>query len=601
MIDRMHPDDRDAMLARMRQVEQGEKIPLREMRVAGLDGREVYVEAYASRVTYGGSRAVQVILRDITERKKAEVELRESRDKYQALIETTNDFIWEMDPAGRYTYCSPQMEKLWGVKPADMIGKTPFDVMLETQKKTAARAFFEMAKSPGPFNGFESVARLGDGRLIHVETSGVPFFDADGKLLGFRGISRDITARKKAEESLRLAKEELELRVLERTRELAVRADQLRSMAGELTMVEQRERRRLANVLHDHLQQLLVAAKFGLTALGKSGSGKQINAVKEVEGVIDEAIASSRSLTAELSPPILHDEGLNAGFEWLVRRWAKTQGLSVKLETEEIGVLPDDLTILLFQSVRELLFNVVKHSQTRLASIAMRRIDGSLRVSVSDQGIGFDPKTTSSPGEAGRGFGLFSVRERLELFGGRMEIESAPGRGSRVTLLVPITMAAQIVPRAAEIPAMPKDSALPAVPEPVGARKIRLLLADDHAVVRQGIANLLSAEPDMEIIGTAADGKEAVALASKQLPDVILMDMNMPNLNGVEATRIVHINFPDIRIIGLSMFEEAEKAQAMRDAGAAHYLTKSGPADELIKAIRAVAGHSSKDLSSKAR
>jgi CheY-like chemotaxis protein len=324
-----------------------------------------------------------------------------------------------------------------------------------------------------------------------------------------------------------------------------------------------------------------------LTALAKSGDDAQKHATKEVEDVIDEAIAASRSLTAEMSPPILHDQGLNAGFEWLARRLAKKQGLLVELETEEIGLLPDDLTILLFESVCELLLNVVKHSQARSARVKLGRTNESLQVAVSDQGIGFDPKAMPPPGEAGRGFGLFSIRERLELFGGKMEIESAPGQGSRIVLSVLITPATTVESLSAEAPESPEEAGPKRIVPPVRGGKIRLLLADDHAVVRQGIANLLGHEPDIEIVGTAANGLDAVDLTHKLLPDVILMDINMPVLSGIEATRIIHNDFPQIRIIGLSMYEEAEKTRAMRDAGAASYVTKSGPAEELIDAIRA--------------
>ena len=138
----------------------------------------------------------------------------------------------------------------------------------------------------------------------------------------------------------------LERKVQERTRELAQRAGQLRALAGELTLSEQRERSRLAKVLHDHLQQLLVAAKFRMTILSRLGDDVIKQASKEVEELIDESIAASRSLTAELSPPILHEAGLNAGLQWLARRMADKQGLFVDLEMEEHGPLPEDIKII---------------------------------------------------------------------------------------------------------------------------------------------------------------------------------------------------------------------------------------------------------------
>jgi len=115
---------------------------------------------------------------------------------------------------------------------------------------------------------------------------------------------------------------------------------------------------------------------------------------------------------------------------------------------------------------------------------------------------------------------------------------------------------------------------------------IRVLLADDHAVMREGLAGLLGEEPDIEVVGEAPDGKEAVRLATALLPDVVLMDVSMPGLDGVEATRAIRKDHPDIRVIGLSTYEEAERAQTMRDAGADCYLTKSGPAALLLAAIR---------------
>ena len=113
-----------------------------------------------------------------------------------------------------------------------------------------------------------------------------------------------------------------------------------------------------------------------------------------------------------------------------------------------------------------------------------------------------------------------------------------------------------------------------------------MLLADDHALLREGLARLLDAEPDIEVVGQARDGMEAVRLASTLRPDLVLMDVSMPCLDGIEATRAIRSEFPGIRIIGLSMLDETEWAQAMRDAGAECFLSKAGPAADLLTAIR---------------
>ncbi len=413
-----------------------------------------------------------------------------------------------------------------------------------------------------------------DGTVI--EAHDFPFTDADGSSLILE-MDLDVTESRRAESELRSTHESL-----------ATRAGQLRALAGELTLTEQRERRRLARILHDHLQQLLVGAKFRTVILGRAGDDVVRQGAQEVEELLDECIAASRSLTAELSPPILHEAGLNAGLEWLARWMADKHGLFVELSMEsDTAQLAEDVRVLLFESVRELLFNAVKHSHARSAAVNVRPVDGRVQVVVSDQGAGFDPEAIPQAGEEGGGFGLFSIRERLELIGGRLEIESAVGQGSRFVLTAPPSLPT-VVEGESLAEAEPPRSELEAHATPaLHGAKIRVLLADDHAVMREGLNRLLVQEPDIEVIGEAADGFQAVELAASLSPDVILMDMSMPKLNGVEATRAIHSDHPDIRIIGLSMFEESERAQALREAGAVDYVTKSGPSSNLIAAIRA--------------
>ncbi len=187
-------------------------------------GRTLEILATASPVRDGDAvTGALVVWQDVTARAAGERALRESREKYQALIETNVDFVWETDAEGRYTYCSPQMERLWGIRPEEMNGRTPFDRMPPGDRMRALAAFTEMAGAPGGFSGMETTSYDGRGNVIALETSGVPFFD-DGTLLGYRGITRDVTERVRAGEALRESEEELRS-ILDRSLDALYRRD----------------------------------------------------------------------------------------------------------------------------------------------------------------------------------------------------------------------------------------------------------------------------------------------------------------------------------------------------------------------------------------
>ncbi len=240
---------------------------------------------------------------------------------------------------------------------------------------------------------------------------------------------------------------ELERRVSERTKELnranaeiEDRRRMLESLARELTGAEHRERRRLAEVLHDGVQQLLVGARFSLGALGsKLGKNKEKQEIDRVCDIVQEAIEASRSLTYDLCPPILSTAGLASAFEWLAEQMLEKHGLGVELDIlQDVEPTNESAKMVLFSSVRELLFNTVKHSGAKQARLETRLHGESILVRVSDAGIGFEPSEVFS-NPARPGFGLFSIRERVALFGGRLEVESVPGGGAEFTLIIPGT------------------------------------------------------------------------------------------------------------------------------------------------------------------
>lgn len=258
--------------------------------------------------------------------------------------------------------------------------------------------------------------------------SGEPLIGRDGLNRGAVVAMHDITERKQAEEELKRVNETLERR-----------ADQLRALASELTRTEQRERRRLAQVLHDYLQQTLVAAKMqvGLAHRKVHDEEAMIRLLRQIGELVDQAIGESRSLTVELSPPVLFDRGLVGGLEWLARRFLEQHQLPVSLDLSPDAEPADEGTrIFLFQAARELLFNTVKYAQAQSAEIRLTRLAADrLRLVVADDGRGVDPAVTRSSSTSG-GFGLFTIRERLELIGGHLEVISAPGAGTQMLIEV---------------------------------------------------------------------------------------------------------------------------------------------------------------------
>jgi len=354
-----------------------------------------------------------------------------------------------------------------------------------------------------------------------------------------------------------------------------------------VSQAEDRERKHLAEILHDDLQQQLAAAKFHLGMLRNrvKYDPAQRSIAGQVDHMLADAIERSRSLSHELSPAILYHGDLGEALEWLAGQVQAKYGLTVHVDAVgAVDAQSDALKVFLYRAAQELLFNVVKHSRINAARIRVRRMGRCLCLCVSDRGRGFDPQEL----KATAGFGLLSIRERVQLLGGRMRIKAAPGKGSTFFIVVPdgelsgADLERQRVDGEESNGPAGRDASIPEPSRP----RLRVLLADDHEIVREGLAALLNDQPDIEIVGQAANGCEAVDLAYQLRPDVVVMDVAMPLMGGDEATRQIKLHMPNTRVIGLSMYGEVSMAEKMRRAGAEAYLLKTGPSDELLATIR---------------
>ncbi len=334
-------------------------------------------------------------------------------------------FVAVLDPEGTLLDVNEAALSVGGLARAAVVGE-PFWACPWWSHAAAVAARIEGAvqrAAGGETVRFDVPVRTaGDGQIV-VDFMLAPVRDERGAVLHLIPSGVDVTERRQAEEALEQLNETLEARVEERTR-------QVRELSRALTLAEQEERQCIAHVLHDDLQQLLVGAQM-MATLGDA---------ERLQAILGEAAEMARTLSHELSPPILKGADLEALLWWLAETSREQHGLEVEVELRGRVAVPDEaLRILLYQLIRELLFNVVKHAGTGRARVVAEQANGRVRVTVEDGGAGFDPATLKEV--RAPGVGLPSVRERVEMVGGACEVASAPGRGTRVAIALPVRVA----------------------------------------------------------------------------------------------------------------------------------------------------------------
>ena len=555
-------------------------------------------------------------------RREAERTLRHQNEQFETLLNQVPLGVYLLDADLRIAQVNPIALTVFRDIP-NLIGREFDQVVHLLWEKSYAdellRIFRHTLETGEPYIASERIERRLDRDVTEsYEWRIVRIVLADGcfgVVCYFRDVSVQVLAREalqRSEERLREFATQLEQLVAERTQELLQSQARLRALATELNLAEQRERKRLAAELHDHLQQMLVLGKL------KLGQGirlpqvapRALEIMKQTDDVLAEALEYTRTLVADLSPPVLHEHGLAAGLQWLANQMKRHDlAVTVRVPESEIS-LPEDQAVLLFQSVRELLINASKHACAPEATVVLRRVDGRVLIDVTDNGVGFD--ASAPPAEVPQGtisskFGLFSIRERMKALGGAFEILSSLGKGTTATLSLPVSESGPgsgvrspvigvgarqqaLRNRDAELLMTEAGRVAPAQQESAPSEKhpIRVLLVDDHAMVREGLRSVLESYDDVVVVGEAPNGEDAVAMAERLRPTLVVMDINMPKMSGIEATAHITRTYPEIQVIGLSVNASGNNVQAMLKAGAVLLLTKEAAVNELYRTMREV-------------
>lgn len=373
---------------------------------------------------------IQQLAGEIERRKAAESTLRENARILEAFFEHTITPLAFLDRNFSFIRVNEAYARADARRPADFTGRNHFELYPQTDNERIFREVVETGRMHRAWAKPFLYPNNSERGITYWDWALTPIRDESNDVQFLVLSMEDVTQQTLAQDGLRRANDDL----MRRTRQLQV-------LAQQLSETEERERKRLAGILHDDLQQLVTGARFRLAVLTRKvrGGKKLAQEFEELENLLDDSARICRNLSHELVSPALATHGFVSALEWLKRQIKEKYGLEVRLDIAPgLEVREESLAVFLYRSVQELLFNVVKHAGTSSASVKVWELDDYIQLTVSDSGKGFDAASIMSG--CSDGFGLYSIQERVDLLGGALSLESTAGKGTLVALSVPMHM-----------------------------------------------------------------------------------------------------------------------------------------------------------------
>jgi PAS domain S-box-containing protein len=493
--------------------------------------------------------------------------LQESDHAYRVLVETINDGVATLDPAGRILYANTRFGAILRLPSVNLIG-TPLQSHISIPDQGALDKL--IAEGSKASTQGELRLNVAEGRSRIVRLALAPINDSDQGNLCV--VATELTELVEANEALRSNEESLQL------------------LSARLLKLQDEERRHIARDLHDITGQKLAVQAITLSQLQ---ARQKLNA--ESQTLVAECVKLNqqigedvRTLSYLLHPPLLDELGLSSAVKWYAEGFEKRTGIRVAVDVaSDFPRLPPDVEVTLFRIIQESLNNVHRYSGSHTGSVQVRVTpEKTIEVKVKDFGKGISPGVlnASTGVVAPIGVGIQGMKERIRQLSGKLEITSRVNRGTVVTATIPLRATGTAA--AVEPSSPPADLvAEPARPRTQGSRR-KILIADDHEMLRRGIRAMLETETEWEICGEAINGQDAVDKARTLRPDLVILDINMPILNGLAAVRQILRNSPETKVLVFTIHDSDQTATEVKEAGAHGYLSKKNAGADLLRAAR---------------
>lgn len=490
---------------------------------------------------------------------------------YRVLVETINEGAATLDTSGTILYSNLRFAEILGVPLEKFIG-TPVQSHVSPEESAKLESLIEHARENTAKGEINLEALEGKSRVVRFSLSPI-------KSSGLKTIcvvATELTELMEANQSLKSNEETL------------------RQLSSRLLQLQDDERRHIARDLHDITGQNLAVQSIALSQILNSKTVRLDEATRktltECATLTRQVGEEIRTLSYLLHPPLLDELGLASAVKWYAQGFEHRTGIAVEVDIQtDFSRLPPEAEVTLFRVVQESLTNVHRYSGSPKAYVSLRATGGAVKVQVGDFGKGMpsDGLKSAHAGDAPLGVGIQGMKERMRQLGGRLDITSRPNEGTLVTATLPVSkleeIASEPLDRAGslqfsrDVEGAHTDSAT--------ARK-RILVADDHEVLRRGVRTMLQPETDLEICGEAVDGQDAIDKASELHPDLVILDINMPVLNGLAAVRQILRHRPETKILVFTVHDSDQTIQEILAAGAHGYLSKAKGGQDLVYVIR---------------